>query len=702
MRRLAVRASAFLTGLFLLAAAPSASAAPPAFRFERPVTPGAPGANRLTIDEPLLSALEPGSAARAFSDLRLFRPSGEEVPYLLVDPVPPPPESVAGRVLPIPSTKTASGFEVDLGRSVPIDRLDVRGLPPPFLKRLRLEGSGDRSRWTLLVGEGTLFDLPDEGLSRTYLDVPRQELRYLRLTWDDAKSGRVPLPVRVEARVASSAAGAPRPLRLSVPFEKRGSEPGRSRYRVRLPASRLPLAAIEVVPAPGNVLRDAVVTEARLEGSRLVPVSLGRATLRRAVRGDVSAHELSVALQPPEEAELELAIDDGPNPPLELAEVVAVTRPLPWIYFEAPAASGGGAEALVARFGAAGVAVPRYDLEAARAPLLASLRGARAPVLAEARWGERRGLAASAVAETLPPEEGVAVGAPIDVSEFRVVRDVAPGRAGLAALRVDVELLSASETFADVRLVSSDGKQVPYLVEALAEPLLVSLAPLGAVDAAKDPTRPPPAPRVPGRRVYRLARAARELPAGRFTATTPSRVFSRRVALLLVAPREGPEALRRGRDGVESLAETTWSHADPDRAAPPLSLELPRLPAGELFLAVDDGDNAPLPVESPTVALPTYRLRFLRRPADAAGLRLVYGRPGLAPPRYDLALLAPRLLGAPVTEVSAAPESAMGKRDVGSRRERLAFWGILVAAVLALLALVARLVRTGDAAGGGP
>ena len=48
-----------------------------------------------------------------------------------------------------------------------VDVVRVEGLPAPFLKRLTLEGSGDRERWTLLVAEGTLFDLPDEGLRQT-------------------------------------------------------------------------------------------------------------------------------------------------------------------------------------------------------------------------------------------------------------------------------------------------------------------------------------------------------------------------------------------------------------------------------------------------------------------------------------------------------------------------------------------------------
>lgn len=87
------------------------------------------------------------------------------MPYLLVAPVRREPAWVRASLLPIPETKSASGFEADLGALRRIDRLRVSGLAAPFLKRLRLEGSGDRARWTLLVAEGTLFDLPEEGLA---------------------------------------------------------------------------------------------------------------------------------------------------------------------------------------------------------------------------------------------------------------------------------------------------------------------------------------------------------------------------------------------------------------------------------------------------------------------------------------------------------------------------------------------------------
>ena len=89
----------------------------------------------------------------------------------------------------------------------------VQGLPAPHLKRLTLEGSGDRERWTMLVAEGTLFDLPDEQLRQNALGFAAGSYRYLRVTWNDANSGRVPNPTAVAARRVSIA---PPPIAATI------------------------------------------------------------------------------------------------------------------------------------------------------------------------------------------------------------------------------------------------------------------------------------------------------------------------------------------------------------------------------------------------------------------------------------------------------------------------------------------------------
>jgi uncharacterized protein DUF3999 len=698
--------SLLATGLLAAAGTPAVAALDPLGyrherheRYERPVLPGAAGPNRLEPDLPLLARAVPLTRAGAgLSDLRLFDAAGREVPYLLVPPRRRGPEWRAGRVLPILATKKASGFEVELGSGERIDRLRIRGLPAPFLKRFRLEGSGDRSRWTLLVAEGTLFDLPEEGLTRTEVDFPEGDFRYLRLTWDDAASARLPIPAgaagTVEARLVRAVDPGP-PARVPVAFERRPSEPGRSRFRLRLPAAHLPVVALELAVPGGALLRPATVTEGRLAAggnAEIRPVRLGAATLRRAVKGGIAAADLRIPLDPPEGPDLELSVDDGDNPPLPLAGVTAELAPLPWIYFEAADTAP-----LTARFGDRGTpsqktTPPRYDLEAMREGV------ARTRTVA-ARWGEVRDRAPeekAAAASPLP-----ALGAPLEPAKFHDRRALPAAPPGLTALLLDAAVLSRSPGLADLRIADPSGRQVPYLVERRDEPLALALPALARQARQGDP---------PGLSRYRLELPYPSLPAARLVLATSGRVFEREVRLVeIVEPAEaGPrgdrrERAERGEPEERTLAQATWRHADPDTPAPPLTLEVPPRPKTRFDLLVEEGDNAPLPLGPPQLLLPAYRLRFfypaVGKPGPA-GLTLLYGQPDLPPPRYDLSLLAPRLLGEAAQEIALAPERrATPEPDTGALGRKF-FWGSLVGAVLVLLFLLGRLLR-GAAPGSG-
>ena len=139
-----------------------AAAQEPRFTFERSAQTQGSGPQRLAVDVTLLSSGSPFRVTQrgetmvaegGLNDLRLFDASGRPVPYLLVQRRQEPGWR-DGRILPVASTKTASGFEVDFGTASTIDRVRVAGISGPFLKRLTLEGSGDRAHWTLLQGEG--------------------------------------------------------------------------------------------------------------------------------------------------------------------------------------------------------------------------------------------------------------------------------------------------------------------------------------------------------------------------------------------------------------------------------------------------------------------------------------------------------------------------------------------------------------------
>jgi hypothetical protein len=665
----------------------AAQGQPPAaaFRFERPVAPGGAGANRLEVDVPLLVGGQPfrvvrrgifAQAVGGLGDLRFYDGAGREVPYLLVPRPTREPRWLPGRVLPIPARDSLSGFQIDLGASQLVDRVRIGGLPAPFLKRVQLEGSGDAARWTQLVREGTLFDLPDEKLRQLELEFRAGEYRYLRVVWDDSSSGRLPRPAAVQARHAGPTASQPA-LTAAVRVERRPSEPGRSRYRIRLPGAKLLVVALELDVGGGNVLRAARVTETRLTDREMTPALLGAATLRRSVRGNATAQNLRIPLAQPSEAELELVIDDGSNPPLDLIGINAVFAPLPFIYFESQRG-----EALFARYGQSRLNAPRYDLEAVRDSVYTI-------AMAPARWGEQRESAPTAAAPAAVALHHT--GAAIDARFFRWTRPIPAGEPGLTALTLDAAVLAHSR-IADVRIVRADGRQVPYILERLEEPLRIDLPVLELVPAPSVTSSEFSTPDLERTQShYRLPFPYDTLPASRLVLTTPARVFRRQIRVEIVRP----PALNDGRRGRwrETVASSTWIHADESTPALTLTLQVPAMQSAEAYLVIEEGDNSPLPIAPPTLLLPTYRLRFYRDRVDTR-LTLLYGRPGLRAPTYDIALLAPELVGAAATEVAPGTESTGAAATVG-RIARTVFWAVLGIAVLGMIALIGRLLKAG-------
>ena len=631
---------------------------------ERSVAPGGPGGNRLEVDVDLLAG-----ASNDLRDLRFMSAAGVEIPYLLLDQPRADRKWKDGRILPLRRTKSSSGFEVDLGEVVRIDRIRFEGLPAPFLKRVRIEAGGDRTRWTLLYEQATLFDLPDDGLRLLELDIEPGEYRYLRVVWNDRSSGRLSPPRRVGARLLQGSPPPP-PLVAQLTFDQRASEPGVSRYRVSLPAPGLPIVGLELEVEAPYVLRPARVTEARLSGSEIRPSVLGQTTLRRVVHEDLVASHMEIPISTPTESEVMIEVDNGDNPPLELKTVTARFALQPWIYFESP-----DGEPLTARYGASGLGAPSYDLVALREALGPEgiARGVN-----DARFGETRQLIVTTTPEELAIEDAVGGGAKIKLAGFRTRRAVEQGPLGLNALLLDPTVLAGSRSLSDLRIVDDRSVQVPYIQESLGEPTILDLA------------EPAPAPEDAGERqsAYGLTMPYATLPAARLTITTTARVFERRVRLVRVET-------RNPRDPAVQvvLDEQVWRNRDTGREAPPLSLRVPVHAGTELLLIVDEGDNSPLQLGNPRLFLPTYRLRFLRRDEDP--LWLMYGQDGLAAPRYDLALLAPRVLGARVPEVGLSDvEEGLSIIPAG-RVGTIVFWCVLVAVLIVLFGMVARLLRRG-------
>ena len=296
-------------------------------------------------------------------------------------------------------------------------------------------------------------------------------------------------------------------------------------------------------------------------------------------------------------------------------------------------------------------------------------------------------VACGAVAVAQDSVPAIPAGAPIDPSAFNYARPISAGPAGFVSLPLDVAALAHSRgprsRFADVRIVDGSNRQIPYLLEPRDAPLEM------AVPFARVEPGAPELKSAPGhqRSTYLAKLPFARLPDANLLLDTSARMFRRDVQLSV---ERAPDRRRRNR-WADIVHLRGWEHADPGTAAPRLVIPAAALDTADLLVTIDEGDNAPLPLTGMFVEVPSYRLRFYRPGGES--LRLLYGSERAAAPEYDLALLAASVMGAPMEEVSAAPEPAPPRTNT-TIVSRKVFWGVLIVAVIALVALVARLATS--------
>jgi hypothetical protein len=287
---------------------------------------------------------------------------------------------------------------------------------------------------------------------------------------------------------------------------------------------------------------------------------------------------------------------------------------------------------------------------------------------ATATWTKSETPATASVTESDPAAS--LQGAAVDRGAFRIVRAIPKAPAGLTVLVLDADVLARSRALEDVRLVSAADRQVPYVVEKRDEPLLVPL-PLTSAKGER------------GTSVYRIEMPYPTLPYGtRLVLRTSARVFERTIELRRAAEKQ------RGRTPA-TITTTIWRAADPELLPPAMTFDPPLSGNDVLEVVVHEGDNAPLPLTRAELLLPSVALRFHHPGTE---IFLLYGNREVAAPRYDLALLAPRLFAQPARELTLVPAGTRVDEpaDQGARKF---FWIAIGGAALVLLLLLAKLLR---------
>lgn len=604
------------------------------FRFSRPVT-AAPGWARLVLPDDLLDACRPG-----LPDLRI-RNGAEEAPYVFEDRIGAAPARLAFRDVERSGGRETTaildrGARPSLARAATLE-IDEEG----YLKPVTVESSDDRVAWKTFA-KGSVFSTR---IARsTTIRFAPNDRRWWRFRFDD-RNGDAITPRAAWVRPSDERAAPP--LREIALFLSPAPPAGAVRV-LTLPAANLGIVALRVEGNASAYSRNVRVSERVLFRDELVRRPVGEGTIVRAPGG---AGNDEIAIGDASSRTLELDVEESDGPVFEITRIVALARPQA-ILFAVP--SGASLRLL---YGSALAESPRYDLGRA----LAHSRPAR---ISEATPGAPQAASGSAPSAFPQPERG----APIDAAPWKWRQEIElPGTGNVAYL----DLVGRAAEGGSPRIVDSHQRQLPYVMER----------------AAHRERRT-----VPFQSVLRETKTVLELggvadPVGidavEISADAPA-YFSRQATVVEM------ETDARGSTGTRVLGSGSWEKGA-DAPAVPLTIPIARPTGRRIRVEIENGDNAPLSISSAAVWTSAPRIDFVFAPGDR--LTLLSGNPDSPAPRYDLELVAARVLSSPAQAARLrAPEKSATAADRPAASSRF-LWVAIVAAVLLVAVVLARTLR---------
>jgi hypothetical protein len=650
--------------LVLIAAAASGAITPTEWQHRQGLNVAAPGLVQVDLTAASFDAAGPQQ-----EDLRVIDPAGREVAYLLDQP-----PAVAARTIrpadfDVKLEAGATRIVVTTGTSAALSSLSLETPHPYFLRAARIEISDDNRTWTTLDQGVPLFR--QWGAEKLDVSLGGRTAAYVRVTVTDNRGPALPF---TGASLGLAAGSAPKPIPVGARITNRDEFAGETVLTVSLDGRHLPLAALEFATSEPLFMRRVTISIREVRGAAPVERIVGSGTIYRvALDGAPARAELAVSFDfTPPTRELLVHIHNRDSPPLAIEGVTAKRRPVNLLFM----ATAAGTFQLLS--GNPQATAPRYDLAAFAGEMREASAAAVIPGELEAMpdYHARESLA------TAPLPDIPLAGAPLDTKNWPDRRSIQISRAGVQELELDLEALARTRAdFADLRVLR-EGNQIPYVLEqpALARSLVLTPA------AAPDPKRPAVS-------VWQLHVPQSGLPLRRLVLTSATSLFQRefRVFEKLHAP--------DGRSYDNVLASGQWSRT-PDPGVPDSHVfDLQgRLRTDTIWIETDNGDNPAIALGAVQIEYPVVRLIF--KVAETNGFSLAYGNPEANSPRYDLSLVAVKLLTSSRSAAqltAGAPVVAAGN-PLGAINGGYLFWGALALVVVVLLVVVGKLLPKPPAA----
>ena len=622
----------------------------------------APGLVKLSLPVATLDAARP-----ALEDLRLYDDSGNELPYLIQRPMPTARAIQSAKSFQVSLNPSTTVLTLETGLAQPLDGVTLQSPATSFIKSVKIETSADGKRWEPVSQGQPIFRQPN-GASQLHLSLPPGPRPWLRLTMDDQRSQPIPF---TGAIVHAASAEPTSNEFFSVTLAERHENPGATRLTLNLGAANLDIANIQIETAEPLFTRSVTLAVPQVLEDSIREQTVARGTLYRvAIEGQTAVANLTVPLESQVRSrELLLLIQNQDSPPLPITTVRAERR---LVYLTFLARSAGSYHLLTGNRRCAG---PRYDLAA----LGANLKDTAVSPIQLSPLTDNPGYRAP---ELLPgvPQDGTA----LDVAAWKFRKPVKLTRAGAQQLELDLEVLArAQPDFQDLRLLR-DGNQLPYILERTSISRALPPA-VTATNDAKDKTI--------SRWIFKLSQA--NLPLTRLSCITRTALFEREVTLYEEVADARGEKYRR------NLGAATWVQT-PNRPGKEFVMAFGSPPQTDtLILETHNGDNPPIELEKFQVFYSATRVLFKAEPANE--LFLYYGNPRVAPPRYDLSLVAGQLLAAEKSPAALAVGEQLKKSSWAEGRTPgkggVLFWGILAVVVVALLVIISRLLPKSSSPG---
>ena len=614
----------------------------------------APAAGLVQVNLPL----ETSNIARPdLSDLRIIDSNEKEIPFLIDRSTPRPESSIPvtdfrAEIVP---EETRLLIRTDNNSIITGVVLDSPA-SANFIKAARVEGSKDQKDWRVLTLGAPLFRMGN-GAANFRVAFPEGRWQFLRVVLDDSRTPPIPW---TSARLIVAGSSAPTEP-VSVTITSRDENPGMTRLGIDLGAANLRMASIRIDTSDPVFTRSVTVAAPELSAQNLQEEILSSAVLYRVnLNGKVAAHlDLPIDKQI-FGRELVLLIDNGDSPPLLISEVRADRRITHLIFF----AARPGAYSLLS--GNSQCESPRYDLS----HLGDQLRDAATIQGQVSLPAQNPGYNPAA---NLPQD--FAAGAKIDVTAWKFRKPIQVAQSGAQQVELDPDILARSAPdFRDLRLVS-ENTQVPYLIENTS---IERIVPFNA-RSANDPRRP-------SLSRWQL-KLPQPLPFRRVSCASTSALFERTF-------RFWEELIdERGDQYPSELAQTTWRRV-PNQPGRQLAVSFAAPPKTDtILMETDNGDNPPIELQDFRGYYPVTRIIFVA--SKSQSIELFYGNEEATAPRYDAKLIAAQLLRSERTSAALGPQEILKSERMAETltgSTRYVFWGVLGIVVIALLALISRLL----------